>query len=186
MLNKWVAAVSVYCYTMKGELYSLSNIHTVIAQPLQIINWAQPDSFPCIKSVLSVHSPPQKLIFTLRPTPLYYDTQCDIVSQIIWWEYLEERHLNLFGKKRKSGGDRNYKNIQSPCCKLKADHIYSHAYICRRSHLTTAAHYGLVSAAKAFHSAFCHSIEVADKTALLNHCNSMSKTLHTCTVSQGY
>lgn len=38
MLNKWVTAVSVYCYTMKGELYSLSNIHTVIAQPLQIIN----------------------------------------------------------------------------------------------------------------------------------------------------
>lgn len=37
MLNEWVTAVSVYWYTMKKELCSFSNIHTVTVQPLQAI-----------------------------------------------------------------------------------------------------------------------------------------------------
>lgn len=37
MLNEWVPAVLVYCYTMTRELCSFSNIHAVIVEPLQII-----------------------------------------------------------------------------------------------------------------------------------------------------
>jgi len=50
----------------------------------------------------------------------------------------------MFGKKIKSRGDLNYKNIQSPCCMLKTGHIRIHAYMSRCNHLSTATHYGLV------------------------------------------